>query len=75
MLLTVRETLGEIGNGARLNVDLTSSEQHRSPEMHCSKRAWINMPKSNDSISNQNRHHIEDSFEPHSSDKDYDTNR
>ena len=66
------ETSGEIGNGARQNVVLRSSERRRSPVMHCSERAWKNIPKSNKSISNQNRHNIENSFEPHSSDDDYD---
>ena len=75
VLRTIRETLGEIGNGARPNVDLTSSERHRSPEMQCSKRAWKNIPKSNKTISDQNRHNIENSFEPHSSDEDYDRNK
>ena len=73
ILPTIRETMVEISNGARANVDLTSSERYRIPEMHYSKKTWDNIPKLNKIISDQNRHNIENSFEPHSSNEDYDT--
>ena len=47
VLPTIRETLGKIRSAARPNVDLTSSERHRSPEMHCRKKGWENIPELN----------------------------
>ena len=47
VLLTIRETLGEISSCVRPNMDLPSSEQPRSPKMHCRKKAWKNIPKMN----------------------------
>ena len=62
ILPTIRETMGEISNGARTNVDLTSSERFRIPEMHYRKKVWDNIPKLNKIISDQDRHKIENSF-------------
>ena len=72
VLPIIRETSGEISSGARPNVDIPSSARHRSPETHCRKKAWRNIPNLNKSISNQDRHKIENSLEPHSSDEEYD---
>ena len=64
-------SLVQINSGARPDVDLTSSERHRSPEKHYRKKTWENVLKPNISSSNQNRHDTENSFESHSSDEDY----
>ena len=75
VLPTIRKTLGEIGNGARPIVDLTSSERQRSTEMQCTKRVGKNIQTSNRSISHQNGHNIENPFELHCSEDDYDITR
>ena len=65
--------MGEINNDARANdVDLTSSERHRSPETYYRKKVWDIIPKLNKIISDQNHHNTENSIEPHISDDDYD---
>ena len=72
VLPTISETLGEISRSARMNADLTSSERHWSPKTHCHKKDWENLTKLNRAFGDQNRHNIENSFDPHSSDEDYD---
>ena len=44
VLPTIRETLGELGNSARNNLDPASGKRHRSPEITHPKRAWENIP-------------------------------
>ena len=70
---TIWETLGEISNSTRLIVDLTSCEQHCSPEMHCRKKYWDKTLKLDKTGSIGNRHVIENSFEAHCSEEGYDT--
>ena len=45
VLPSIRETLSVINSGAKPNVDLTSSEQHRSLETHSRRKIWENVPK------------------------------
>ena len=45
VLPTIRETLSELGNSARNNLDPASGKRHRSPERTHPKRAWENIPK------------------------------
>ena len=66
VLPTIRETLGEISSGARLKVDFTSSER-------CiTARKFVIIYQNWIKLSNRNSHNIENSFEPPSSDEDYD---
>ena len=71
VLPSIRETLSGINDSVRPNVDLTSSERHRSPETHLRKKIWENVTKSNKSVNNHNHHKRANSFEPHI-DEDYD---
>ena len=73
VLPTIRESLREVSSGARTNKDLTSSERHRSSAENYPRRIWELIPKVNRDANNQNRHSKENSFEPPSSDEDYDS--
>ena len=46
-----------------------------APKKIIQKRFWGNIPKVNRDAKNQNHHNEENSFESHSSDKDYDMYR
>ena len=56
-------------------MDLASSERHRSPDTNNFKGSWGNALKLNRNARSQNRHNKESSFDPHSSDDEYDTIR
>ena len=72
ILPTIRETLGEISCSAWTNVDLTSSERHRSHEIQFRKKVWKNVPNMTKTNSIQNRDKTENSFESHSCNEGYD---
>ena len=53
VLPTIGETLSELGNSARNNLDSTSAERQRSPEVTPLKRTWESILKLGRNIHNQ----------------------
>ena len=73
VLSTIRQALGEVNNGDQLVKDQTFSERERNPATQPQKKHCDKASKLDRTNFNQDRLDVENSFQTHTDEEDYDT--